>query len=286
MKKTLILSSLIFASSIIILNSCKKKVEVDNETQSVVDNSICEQQFMSIQPVVNNKGIQEKGLSNKTASVTCEAWNVLGAISGTNSPNVATDTIVVGGVFQNGPVTFEIDYGTVGCVGDDGITRIGKIHITTNKKWSQLGTVVTVNLLNYKANGVTYSGIIKVTRPDAVTITTEVMNGTCTDGTWTIEWNGTKTMKQIAGGNTPNILADDVFTIEGNSTGKNREGRTFTTLITSPLVKKTNCKYITSGTLELTPDGFKTRTVDFGNGACDDDATFTVNGQTVAFKLK
>jgi hypothetical protein len=38
--------------------------------------------------------------------------------------------------------------------------------------------------------------------------------------------------------------------------------------------------------MELTPDGFKTRTVDYGNGVCDDNATFTVNGSTVAFKLK
>jgi hypothetical protein len=43
---------------------------------------------------------------------------------------------------------------------------------------------------------------------------------------------------------------------------------------------------MTSGTVDVTPDGFKTRTVDFGNGACDDDATYTVNGQTISFKLK
>lgn len=272
----------------VILNSCKKKTEVDNETQSVVDNALCEQQFMSIQPVVNDKGINEKGLSNRTSSVTCESWNILGAIGGTNTPNVALDTIVnaTTGLFQNGPVTFEIDYGTTGCVGADGVYRTGKIQITTSSKWSKFNSSVTVNLINYKANLITYSGQIIISRPNATTITTQVINGHCTDGSWNIDWEGTKTLTQISGANTPNIHADDVFTITGNSSGKNREGRTFTTAITSPLVKKANCKYISSGTLELTPDGFKTRTVDFGNGVCDDDATFTVNGQTVAFKLK
>jgi hypothetical protein len=80
--------------------------------------------------------------------------------------------------------------------------------------------------------------------------------------------------------------ADDVISITGNSSGKNRLGRTFTTDITSGLIKRSDCKYITSGTLELTPEGLRTRTVDFGNGTCDDDATFTVNGQTISFKLK
>ena len=80
--------------------------------------------------------------------------------------------------------------------------------------------------------------------------------------------------------------SDDIFSISGNSVGKNREGRNFTTSITNALIKKTNCKWISSGTLKLTPDGFATRTVDFGSGACDDDATFTVSDQTISFKLQ
>jgi len=38
--------------------------------------------------------------------------------------------------------------------------------------------------------------------------------------------------------------------------------------------------------LELTPDGFKTRTVDFGDGTLDDKATFTVDGQTISFTMQ
>ena len=95
-----------------------------------------------------------------------------------------------------------------------------------------------------------------------------------------------KTMKQIAGFSTKGDASDDIFSISGSSSGKNREGRTFTTTITNPLIKKTNCKWLSSGTLELTPNGFAARTVDFGSGTCDDDATFTVNGQTISFKLQ
>lgn len=276
MKKIIFLPAILIASSIITLNSCKKKTEVDNETQSVVDNALCEQQFMAIQPVVNDKGIQENGL--KRIAATCETFTV-----------VAGDTIDASpkdGIYDLGPVTFQIDYGTIGCVGADGVFRKGKINITTAKKWKMYGNTVTVDLIGYMANTVNYSGQVQITRLDSLTLTTNIINGHCTNGTWNIDYVGTKTMKQIAGFSTKLDASDDIYSITGNSSGKNREGRNFTTSITSALIKKTNCKWLTSGTLELTPDGFATRIVDFGSGTCDDDATFTVNGQTVSFKLK
>lgn len=273
MKKTLFLSSALVVSSLLIFNACKKKTEVDNETQSVVDNAICEQQFMSIQPIVNDKSISSKGVKRTN---TCETFNI---VSG-DTTDVNNDK-----VYDNGPVTFEIDYGS-GCVGSDGVLRNGKIRFSTTKRWSVYNNEVTIDLINYKANTVSYSGQIKVTRPDSLTIVTEVVNGHCTDGSWNIDYACTKTLKQIAGYNTKGDVSDDQFSMTGSSSGKNREGRNFTTNITNALIKKASCKYISSGTLELTPDGFKTRIVDFGSGTCDDDATFTVNGQTVSFKLK
>lgn len=271
----------------ITLNSCKKKTEVDDETQSVVDNAVCEQQFMAIAPVVNSKGIQENGI--KKISSGCGTWTILGAISGTNAANIAADTLDsnADGFYDNGPVSFAIDYGT-GCLSFDGLSyKTGIIKITTAKRWSAYNNPVTIDLQNYKVNNVTYSGKIIITRLDSVTVTSQVINGHCTDGTWNIDYEGTKTVKQTGGYSSKNDESDDIITITGNSSGKNRLGRTFTTNITSPLYKYSNCKYISSGTLDLTPDGLKTRTVDFGTaGSCDDDATFTVNGQTVSFKLK
>lgn len=285
MKKNIILSAILIVSTIITINSCKKKTEVDTETQSVVDNAICEQQFMAITPVVNDKGIQESGIKRTTAS--CGTWSILGAISGTNTPNVASDTVVnASGFYQNGPVTFQIDYGT-GCLSNDGLSfKTGIIKIKAEKRWSMFGRPVTIDLQNYKINSVTYSGQIINTRVDSVTLTTQVINGHCTNGTWNIDYAGTKTIKQIGGFSTKTDESDDIISITGSSSGKNRDGRAFTTSITNALIKKSSCKWITSGSLDLTPDGLKTRTVDFGSGTCDDDATFSVNGQTISFKLK
>ena len=287
MKKNRIIASILIVSSVITLNSCKKKTEVDNESQSVVDNALCEQQFMAIQPVTNTKGINEAGI--KRTAVTCESWTILGALNnGTNTPNPAQDTISNSvGIFQNGPVTFQIDYGTVGCIGFDGVYRKGKLNITLPRRFSRTDSnQVVVDLIGYQANGVTYSGQVKVTRTNSLTCTVDVINGHCTNGSWNIDYSGTKTITQTVGQNTPSDESDDVISITGSSQGVNREGRAFTTSITNALIKKSSCKFITSGSLDLTPDGFKTRTVDFGSGACDDKATYTVNGQTIEFTLK
>jgi hypothetical protein len=287
MKKSSIIASILIVSSVITLNSCKKKTEVDNESQSVVDNAMCEQQFMSIQPVTNTKGITQSGI--KRSASTCESWIILGALNnGTNTPNPAQDTISNAlGVYQNGPVTFQIDYGTVGCIGFDGVYRTGKLNITLPRRFSHTDSnQVVVDLIGYQANGVNFSGQVKVTRTNSLTCTVEVINGHCTNGSWNIDYSGTKTITQIGGQNTAGDESDDIISISGSSQGVNRDNRGFTTSITNPLIKKSSCKFITSGSLDLTPDGFKTRTVDFGSGACDDDATYTVNGQTISFKLK
>jgi len=287
MRKSNIIASILIVSSIITLNSCKKKTEVDSESQSVVDNAVCEQQFMSIQPVVSEKGITQNGIKKTTGF---ETWTILGAISNTAvtnpGPSDTADVVAPFGEYDNGPVTFELTY-NAGFVGNDGIARTGSLRITTLKRWSSFQNKVTVDLVNFVVNGsITYSGQINITRTNSLTVTCEVNNGHCTNGTWNIDYSGTKTLTQIGGQNTPNIEADDIYSITGNSSGVNREGRAFTTSITNALIKKSSCKFITSGSLDLTPEGFKTRTVDFGSGACDDDATYTVNGQTISFKLK
>jgi hypothetical protein len=44
-------------------------------------------------------------------------------------------------------------------------------------------------------------------------------------------------------------------------------------------------KHFTQGVLEHTPSGKAMRTIDYGNGACDDQATVTINGNTYTITL-
>ena len=275
MKKTIVIG-LFFISSLVITQSCKKSTPVvDGETQSVVDNAICEQQFMSIAPNVNSKGAGSPKNAGFKTTTTCGTWAI------TSSTSTVTDTVTDNaGRYSNGPVNFEINY--LGCIDNDGITKSGKIMIRSTHKWSMLtGTntavaTTTVSFGNYNVGGVIYDGTIIISK-SANTLTTKVIGGHCTSNAWNIYYDCDKILTKNANGD---------FTISGNSSGTNREGRTFTTNILTPLFKPVNYKFITSGTLDLTPNGFKTRTVDFGNGSLDDQATFTVDGQTFTFTMK
>jgi hypothetical protein len=44
------------------------------------------------------------------------------------------------------------------------------------------------------------------------------------------------------------------------------------------LVKKGDCKWIVSGQFEIVPEGLSARSVDFGDGTCDNKAKVTING--------
>jgi hypothetical protein len=42
-----------------------------------------------------------------------------------------------------------------------------------------------------------------------------------------------------------------------------------------------SCQWrIVSGTIEMNPEGKSTRTIDYGNGNCDNEISVTVNGKT------
>lgn len=59
----------------------------------------------------------------------------------------------------------------------------------------------------------------------------------------------------------------------------------FEKIITKPLVKIEDCKYIVEGTIEFQKGGEVIAIIDFGDGTCDDIATKTVDGVTTEFTL-
>ena len=57
-------------------------------------------------------------------------------------------------------------------------------------------------------------------------------------------------------------------------------------VITKPLVKIEDCKYIVEGTIEFQKDGEVIAIIDFGDGDCDDIATVAKDGETFEISLK
>lgn len=264
---------------------CHKKetVEVDNETQSAVDNAVADQEYMAIVPAVNGHAINTKGTGGTrmmaNAVLPCDSLTL---ISG--------DTLFTNPASY--PVyTMNISASTCTNTMPDGRLRTGKMQIKLTGKIKNVGSKMIITMFGYTAAGVSYACDTLVVRTIAsssisTTFNIKLYKGVCQNPNWTIKYELDKTVTLYSKGNPVNT--DPVAEIYGTASGVNRQGRAFSVNIpqTSPLIKHKSCQYIDKGVMELTPDGFKTRTVDFGNGVCDDNATFTVNGSTVAFKLK
>lgn len=268
--------SALFLAFAISVYACtkKKEAEVDIETQTSVDNSIAEQAFIEVVPVVNQIGVNEPGV-NKTdtnfVSFSCAKYTITGDTA--NFPS-------------GGAVTITIDYGNVGCMDNDGRVRKGKIIAVFNNKWNVDGATANITLENYSVANISYSGSMLLTRNSETSLTYAVSNAKCTDGTFTISYECNKTIEKTQGAATDSIWIDDVYKFTGTSAGVNRNGKPYTTKIVEPLIKKNNCKWIDTGVIEVTPEALATRTFNFGNGTCDDKATVTINGNTYNFVLR
>lgn len=272
--KRILFSSLLFVSAVaaLTLNSCKKE-EPDTETQSAQDNSVCEGEFTGRMGIINGYAIKEQGVKSMMSG----------------SPTVyvnPADTL------DGFPVTMLIDYGTVGTVDPmDGKTRKGQVQAVFSSKWSTVGSQITVKLLNYYVKAAGASNFVQydcdsmmIIHNSAYSFTHNIIGGKCVAATWNLEWACSRTMTQTAGmGDT--LTSNDVFQFTGSAVGKTREGKNYTVNVTSPVTKSMSCPWIQSGKIELTPEGKATRTVDYGTGVCDSQATLTINGNTFAFTM-
>ncbi|HET8803002.1 MAG TPA: hypothetical protein VFM72_00380 [Aequorivita sp.] len=93
--------------------------------------------------------------------------------------------------------------------------------------------------------------------------------------------NGIRISEWVEGVGSGNWV-DNVYHVTGNwqtqfTNGFERSGEVIETL-----VYKTACPYLVAGRLEVTQDGV-TAAIDFGDGACDNQAVFIYNGQEYPF---
>jgi hypothetical protein len=266
--------------SLLIISSCKKDKEIveDYRTTSSKDNGAAENLFADIKRVVEEAAYDE-GQSGKKASYSfgaCATVTITPAwIDSTTWPKVMT-----------------IDFGTNNCTGIYGINRRGIIEVTLTDRYRNSGSILTVQPQNYFVNDIKVEGTKTLTNNGLNTnnnleFEVQVVNGkiTYTDGTETT-WASTRTNEWIEGDTTTLFthgfpgICDDVYLVNGSASGVNRNGIAYTVNITSPLRKEVCCRWLVSGSLDVTPSGLATRTVDFGAGACDALATITINGST------
>jgi translation initiation factor 1 (eIF-1/SUI1) len=280
MKRILVASAVIVALTGLTFTSCKKETP-DTETQSAVDNNICETEFGKSMTTINGFAIKENGI--KTMMTAAEAL--------AGSPTIIVDPA---DTLDGFPVTMTIDYGSAPGIQDavDGKYRSGKVICVFSDNWTNVGSYVRVTLVNYISGGASYScDSMRITHTATSTFSHQIFKGRCSSTAWSgiLQWEGIRTFNstQTGGTATPTDFTDDVhkYTITGNASGVNRDGKAYTVNVSVPIVKRTSCSWIESGRVDITPEGLATRTVDYGSGVCDAQATLTINGNTFTFNM-
>ena len=188
-----------------------------------------------------------------------------------------------------------IDFGT-GVKGMDGRTRKGKINIAFTGRYRDAGKVQVVTLDNFYVDGKKIEGkkVLTHTIVNNTVETKVVVTGgklTYTDGTFTTWTSERKRIWDPKG--TLADYSDDVVTVSGNIAGITRNNIPYVAVVdlTSPLVYTYTCflqvgLVPVSGKIVITPGNSLPRTIDFGSGACDREATFNVANKTITFTIK
>lgn len=270
------------ASVILVFTACQK-AKLDKSTTTSADNASAEMAFADVFKVADevarvddeeNKSANQSGPKALYSFGTCATITVTPAWPDTTFPK-----------------TYEIDFGTTNCTGTDHRRRRGKLIGTITDRYRNPGAVLTVIPQDYYVNDTKVEGTKTITNngrnaANNLNFTVDVADGriTNTDGD-VVEWASNRTNEWISGEATILNPWDDVYSITGEGNGVNKNGRAFTVIITNALIKQIGCRWLKSGTMELKPEDLSTRTIDYGNGACDNEASVEINGRTYYFHM-
>lgn len=271
MKRT----NLIFAAILLVFASFFAACEKTETTDPMVDSSQEDDQVAALYDDVLNE-VDDITLGSTAAKSSAEFEMATGSGTRTVVKSFSADTTILTITFAN----------FINGNSENGHVKNGVIIVKVVGGPLQAKFERTATLQNFTIDGIKIEGkksIVK-TAEHKYTVTLTGGKTTFTDGTtYTREFTRTRTW--VEGYNTPAIIWDDVFTIEGTATGTNRKGNTYTHTITNPLEIKNSCRWIVEGTIQLVSNG-KTAIMDYGMGECDDVATVTINGVTKEIKLK
>ena len=178
-----------------------------------------------------------------------------------------------------------------GCTSADGKVRAGKVivnytgtgHFDPGSSWVVTFDSFYVNTRHVEGTRSVVNNGFNTDNNMNWTITATNMRITRADGTWRT-WNSVRNREMVAGYGDTDWQNDD-YLINGTADGTNSNGDAVNCVLTD-LRREHDCHWITSGTLQITPGSRPVRTIDFGSGTCDDQATVTKNGVSRTITLR
>jgi hypothetical protein len=289
MHKKIIISLLVVATLSVglLISSCKKKEKVDSNIDAATDHILAETQandIVNIGEQASSGSISTYRLGNQLASI----YTACAVITLDTLVNTDSDTLIV-------------NFGT-SCIGLDGRTRSGMLQYiyTAGFHYRDSGNVISVSSNNYIVDG------------NKINITSKTIKnlGHISNGnlTWninatmsiskasggTMQWTSNKTRVLVAGEQLHNLPIDWAhaeFAIYGSASGTSSDGESFIANVAQAnwLIRNFNCtsdrKCFVAGELDFTPGSKPTRYINFGIGACDNQATVTIDGNVDTITL-
>lgn len=290
MKKILYTFAFVISSlGIINLSSCKKASQEEEATKDLLtlaENSQLDETVTdNFTDIVGSSAI-DLNLFESTAQNTSNSLSTIQQTPATADSSCRVVTITpTGNVF---PKTMTIDFGS-GC-GPTGNVRKGKIISVISGPMKKPGTVIETRFVDFYVNNNKITGTKRIAinglNENLNLNFTVSINQTVTSATGaTRTYNSVYLIEWRQGILTPN-KADDIFAIRGTESGRDSQGRNFSSTTLSPLIKKMNCAFIVAGRNQVNVTGRPQFILDYGDGQCDNKATATANGQTKEIVLK
>lgn len=182
--------------------------------------------------------------------------------------------------------TKTIDFGEEGCEGRDGRVRKGKIIITHEGERDIPGFKRTVTLEDFSVDTIGVEGTRVLTYVSGTDIEKEY-NATLTGGKLSFP-DGTEATRESTRTRIASFDEEGEKTqVEryGSATGINREGLTYNNYVdeTTPVLTLTDCRAEgtfapVSGILSINIEGESEKTIDYGDGTCDNLVIITQDG--------
>lgn len=276
----------------LIFSACKKHDDASGSTGRLQFVSMAAQSDAAAEQVFDDVFNNTMGVSSEVAiggtgvfgraDVSGGSGNRVEGIDSTSCYTVITKQL---NTLTRFPLQITIDFGS-GCTGRDGRTRKGRIIIVYTGHLFISGNSATATFDGYSLENIQIEGTYKLTNtgtPDKKSYITQVINGKLSRSNEVyMQWNSEKTVTQTAGGATPLLGFDDVYSITGKAGGSEQiDDKYFqwSTAITSPLIKKFTCRWISGGQLSLKKGDDALAVVDYGAGDCDNIVNFWVDGK-------
>ncbi|MBV7269227.1 hypothetical protein [Winogradskyella luteola] len=193
-------------------------------------------------------------------------------------PDCVTITVVA----QQGYRQVTLDFGTEGCVINEHLIQ-GQIVFDYTRDPEAQQIMINYNLVDFYFDAKNVIASRSILRE----LSNENGNPQFThDLSVTVIWpngvqasrEGTRVREWVEGFGS-GVFSDNVFEITGNWTATFVNGNTHTYEVIVPLRREVTCAYFVSGSFDVQRTNFG-GIFDFGNGDCDNQATFTFNNGT------